>query len=759
MLRFAILVFIASGSFVASAQQPPYDVVPDVAPPYYRVRFEASKESGELRFPVKYTVWIPPNTKRLRGVVVHQHGCGEGSCKSGLTGAFDLHWQALAKKHQCALLAPSYEQPQGAECQLWCDPRNGSDEAFRKGLDELGNQSGHPELGEVPWALWGHSGGGHWCGSMVMLHPERVVAAWLRSGVPLFKPNPERLEIKPHILPEAALSVPMMCNPGTKEGVTVKDGRFAKVWPANQAFFEEVRGNGGLIGIAVDPLTAHECGNQRYMAIPWLDACLEARLPESTGDSLRPMPKNDVWLATVLETQAVEKADFRGEMNRAIWLPNSDIARRWTAYVNDTQVPDASRPPSPTDVRTNGNTLTWQCEADVESGLARFIIERDGKRIATVPEDNKNRFGRPIFQGLQYSDTPLQPLRQMQFTDTSTDGTKTPRYRVIAVNTVGLESRPSKRSEPSMRLLDVRKIWDKGKHNAFTDLIRFGDRWFCVFREADSHVSPDGSIRVITSRDGDRWESAARIQSDSGDLRDPKITKTPDGRLMIIAAEALKVGDQNRHQTLLWTSTDGRQWKEPIEIGERYNWLWRVSWQEDRAFGFGYFTLAKTRGLVLFKGDERLQFNPVAPETAIPGSYPNETSIVFLPDRTALCLLRQDGEPKTGFLGLGSPPDYARWQWRPLNSRIGGPHLIRLPDGRLLAAVRLYDGKTRTSLCWLDKETATLSEALTLPSGGDTSYAGLAWHNGELWVSYYSGHEATPNRAKTSIYLARVAIE
>ena len=32
-------------------------------------------------------------------MVVHQHGCGEGSCKSGLTGAYDLHWQALAKAH------------------------------------------------------------------------------------------------------------------------------------------------------------------------------------------------------------------------------------------------------------------------------------------------------------------------------------------------------------------------------------------------------------------------------------------------------------------------------------------------------------------------------------------------------------------------------------------------------------------------------------------------------------------------------------
>ena len=56
------------------AQNPPYDVFPDAEPPYYRVRYEASKKPGELIFPVKYTVWIPHGVETLRGVIVHQHG-------------------------------------------------------------------------------------------------------------------------------------------------------------------------------------------------------------------------------------------------------------------------------------------------------------------------------------------------------------------------------------------------------------------------------------------------------------------------------------------------------------------------------------------------------------------------------------------------------------------------------------------------------------------------------------------------------------
>jgi pimeloyl-ACP methyl ester carboxylesterase len=428
----------------SAAPPAPYDVFPAAEPPYYRVRYEPSTAAGELIFGVNYTVWIPPGLKTVRGVIVHQHGCGEGSCKSGLTGAYDWHWQALAKRHSCALLAPSYEQPEKADCQMWCDPRNGSDAAFQKGLADLGKQSGHPELATVPWALWGHSGGGHWCGGMALLHPERVAAAWLRSGVPLLKPNPDRPTIKAHTLPDAALKVPLMCNLGTKEGVTVKDGRFAGVWLANEEVFRQIRGKGGLVGVAVDPLTAHECGNQRYLAIPWLDACLAARLPEKPGEPLGAMPTAGAWLAEPAGSEAAPAAKFAGDANQAGWLPNEQIAKRWMEYVKDTKVADTTPPPAPTNVRIQDGSLAWDAEADLESGLTGFIIERDGQVLADLTEQAKNPFGRPLFQNLQYSDTPPQPLAMMRYPLPADEAGKPHTYRVIAVNTVGLKSEPSK---------------------------------------------------------------------------------------------------------------------------------------------------------------------------------------------------------------------------------------------------------------------------------------------------------------------------
>jgi pimeloyl-ACP methyl ester carboxylesterase len=412
----SLILLLLSSAIAFSGDQSPYEVFPPADPPYHRIRYAASTTPGELIFAVNFTAWIPPGVTTLRGVIVHQHGCGEGSCKSGLTGAYDLHWQALAKKHGCALVSPAYEQPQKADCQMWCDPRNGSDAAFRRMLADLATLSNHPELATVPWALWGHSGGGHWAGGMVFLHPERVAAAWLRSGVPAL---------------QAA----------AKEGVTVKDGRFSGVWPGVETYFTTMRAKGALVSVSVDPLTGHECGNQRYLAIPWLDACLTARLPTKAGEPLRTMPTDGVWLASLNGTEAVPSAAFTGDRATSVWLPDQATAMAWMQYVKDTAISDLTPPPAPTNLRVTGKELTWEAEADLESGLAGFIIERDGKPLAKVPEQGKNPFGRPLFQNLQYSDTPSQPLVRMQFTDTTAEAGKVHQYRIVAVNTVGLTSR------------------------------------------------------------------------------------------------------------------------------------------------------------------------------------------------------------------------------------------------------------------------------------------------------------------------------
>lgn len=303
---------------------------------------------------------------------------------------------------------------------------------------------------------------------------------------------------------------------------------------------------------------------------------------------------------------------------------------------------------------------------------------------------------------------------------------------------------------PKAELVDARRIWDQAPHNAFTDLIRFKDRWLCVFREGKAHVSPDGALRVLGSADGEAWTSDALVTLDGADLRDAKITLAPDGRLMLSGAAAYPKGFKVGHQSLSWFSADGRTWSEAAKIADPDFWLWRVTWRGNRAYGIGY-GCADSKTIRLYSSADGKSFETLVP-TLFDQGYPNESSILFLDDGTALCLVRRDEGTKTAQLGTATAP-YREWTWKDLGVQIGGPHLLRLPDGRIVAGGRLYGKGARTSLLWLDPKAGTASEFLKLPSGGDTSYPGLVWHDDRLWVSYYSSHEQ-----KTAIYLARVRI-
>jgi len=319
------------------------------------------------------------------------------------------------------------------------------------------------------------------------------------------------------------------------------------------------------------------------------------------------------------------------------------------------------------------------------------------------------------------------------------------------------ETNVSKQSkpEPKLELLSARQIWDNGPHNAFTDLVRFNDEFYCAFREGAAHVSPDGKVRVIKSDTGERWESVGLITIPETDLRDPKLVVTPRKRLMVIAAAATpKPGGGTSHQTMAWQSQDGWQWGEGRPIGEKDFWMWRVAWHGETAYGVGYGTQPENPFVRLYSSRDGINYEVLVPKLAAQGS-PNEAAMVFLDDKdqTALCLLRRDEGPRTGLLGTSRPP-YKEWTWKDTGKQIGGPALARLPDGRLIAAVRLYDKAARTSLCWVDRASGKLTECLPLPSGGDTSYPGLVLHDGLLWVSYYSTHEG-----KTSVYLAKVQLE
>jgi hypothetical protein len=309
-------------------------------------------------------------------------------------------------------------------------------------------------------------------------------------------------------------------------------------------------------------------------------------------------------------------------------------------------------------------------------------------------------------------------------------------------------------------LVEVRRIWDKAPHNAFTDLIRWNDEFYCVFREGRGHVSSDGKVRVLKSTDADTWEPAALVALEGYDLRDAHVSITPDGRLMLIGGAAPREQDNQRAPTGAFVSfsKDGRNWTRPHIAVKPGRWLWRVTWNKGQAYGVSYAAKDDMPQLQLLVSSDGTNYHPHV-ERLFGEGYPTEVTLRFDTDATCYALVRRDRQgdkPNSALLGV-STPDYTKWQWHDLGAEFnsfGGPNFIKIPGGHWIAAGRMFDGGTHTALTCIDVKSGTMTKLIKLPSGGDTSYPGLVWHDGTLYVSYYSSHEG-----KTSIYLAKLKLK
>lgn len=419
-------------------------------------------------------------------------------------------------------------------------------------------------------------------------------------------------------------------------------------------------------------------------------------------------------------------------------------------------------------LEATGAKLIWCSTTPVPAGAAGRneadlpAYNRAARKIMAehkIPVDDLYGFAAPRV-------AEIQKKNDVHFTG---EGSRVLAGQVVASIQHALASDGKVSTHAKPELVSVVKIWDQGPHNAFTDLIRFHDRWFCSFREADAHVGGDGGLRVLTSDDGTKWESAALVTEDGIDLRDPKVSITPDGKLMIVAGGSVYQGTKQLkgRQPRVTFSADGKTWSAPQRVLNEGDWLWRVTWHDGRAYGAVYTAAPKApvpKGADpvaaayaaadddwkprLVVSSDGVHYETVT-ELGVP-SRPNESTLRFLPDGEMMALVRREAGSQFGWIGTSRAP-YRDWSWHEIGYRLGGPNFIQLPDGSLWAGSRRQEGEVKTVLARLDRD--RYEPVLMLPSGGDSSYPGMVWHDGQLWMSYYSSHEG-----KSSIYLARIKV-
>ncbi len=299
-------------------------------------------------------------------------------------------------------------------------------------------------------------------------------------------------------------------------------------------------------------------------------------------------------------------------------------------------------------------------------------------------------------------------------------------------------------------LVSVAKIWDAAPHNAFTDLLRHGDGWLCTFREAESHGHCPATIRVLRSADGDSWSSAAQIEESGVDLRDPKLSGMPDGRLMLLTSANFfdADGTYRTRSPRVAFANDPTSWSTPARCLAEDHWLWRVTWHGDIGYSVSKLGIGDNprRGM-LYRTTDGLGWDFVA-EFILPDNLwtASETTVRVLPDGEMIALIRPD------WIGSSHPP-YERWSFTRIDASLGGPNFIQIPDGSLWASARGRSDTNEPATVLARMTRDSYEPALVLPSGGDCSYPGMVWHDGLLWMTYYSSHEG-----RSSIYLAKVRL-
>lgn len=315
--------------------------------------------------------------------------------------------------------------------------------------------------------------------------------------------------------------------------------------------------------------------------------------------------------------------------------------------------------------------------------------------------------------------------------------------------------------------IKVDMIWNEGVHNAFGDIVHFKNAFYVSFREGVSHVGSDnvGKVRIIRSRDGKKWESVALLEISGIDLRDPKLSLTPENEIMVTMAGAVFGGGMAQQLFPMVSFSDNRgnafttpeRAKLDPAIDPSRDWIWRVTWHKGVGYAIDYQLKENDRNRKLLKKDAWLAYLMRTKD----GKYfekvtlldvedlPNEATVRFDKEGNMYALVRREAGDQVGVLGMSKPP-YNDWDFSKLDFRLGGPNFLFLDDEKLVMGTRLYGEQTKTGILVTDLNGKVL-KTITLPSGGDTSYPGMIFRGKELWVAYYSSHEG-----KTQIYLAKI---
>lgn len=335
----------------------------------------------------------------------------------------------------------------------------------------------------------------------------------------------------------------------------------------------------------------------------------------------------------------------------------------------------------------------------------------------------------------------------------------------------------------------VRRIYEDGWHNAFTDFRFFKGRYYICFRNGLSHVSPEGKAVVIASGDLEDWHRAGVPVNTTGDDRDPHLAATEDRLFMYVGSVTRPDPELTGNDVVRVIrsqcvySEDGEHWSEPVPVYRAGYWLWGVGRAGDLFYGLAYGNEPGDRDgrlteLHLLRSADGLDWELVSVVT----KNGSEATFRITEDGAMRVAIR--GGDENRFTMADAKPPFTDWRLQDLGESIPAPRLVvaggqeyvigrqhvRKPSGPTGPGGSSVPGdaedpgpivERRTSI-WRVEEDG-VAHVLDLPSGGDTSYVGAVQHeDGALLLSYYSQHEVETGEKHylypANIYLAKVRL-
>lgn len=321
---------------------------------------------------------------------------------------------------------------------------------------------------------------------------------------------------------------------------------------------------------------------------------------------------------------------------------------------------------------------------------------------------------------------------------------------------------------PALHIENVRRAFHNGEHNAFTDLVRWRDRFWLAFRSSpDGHgVFASGSVIILSSTDAKTWRQVHRFSVSERDTRDPHFLVFRDKLFVYtgtahVGPEGKRHTDWNAHYGYATWTENGTSWAKPHALEGTYgHYIWRAAahggkaylcarrWREHQP---GRDRSTMEAALLESEDGLRWRFAGLIQETE-----GNETALWFEPDGTLIGLSRANDQ--FSVLARSRAP-FIEWTRETLPGYIAGPMLARWGERWVVGGGRkTSQGSRTTTLLWL--QGTQLVPFAELPSAGDNSYPGFVQlDDSRALVSWYSSHEKNADgKPITAIYLADLTL-